>query len=190
VLPPDVGPTERAGTVGGPNVVDRRQQLLRLGGVDDPEAAVWLERKRVPAPLAKDRDLARPRCNAVAEAGVDALLRSPQRCNRLAALPNVVELRAHHLPQHASAAVRRVDANDCDSGARDLRAGCSHLERERTGAADDRAVVARGVHPLERHAERPRRSLLGGLGAEVLPDPEERILELVLTVARADLKSH
>ena len=108
-----------------------------------------LERLRVRAPDARDRHLAAPRREPVAEAAVDRLLRRPQRSDRLAAAMRVRELRLHHLAQRAAPAMHRVHADDGDAGARQRAAGHGEVERERARAADDLVAVERGERPVE-----------------------------------------
>ena len=78
---------------------------------------------------------------AVAEAGVDGLLRRPQGGERFAAVANVVELRSHHPTENPLAAVRREHAHDGHPRARKLGARHGELEREDAGPADDRVPV-------------------------------------------------
>ena len=103
---------------------------------------------------ARDRDLADQRRHPVPEAAVDRLLGGPERRDRLAALVHVVELRAHHRPQDAAAAVRRIRADDRDAGAvGDLPPG-TVISNGKAPAPPTMSVLAGRVHPLEREVLR------------------------------------
>ena len=91
------------------------------------------------------------RRDPVAEAAVDDGLRRPERCERLAALVEVVELLAHELGEHAAAPVARHDADERDAGARRGAAGDRHLEGDRRGEAD-RDVAVEGAEGAVRQA--------------------------------------
>ena len=104
---------------------------------------------------------------------------------------NVVELRPHHRAQDAAPAMGRERADDGHAGGRDDGAGDGQLERERARAADDRAVLAGGVHALDGQVLREAlHALLGRLHAEVLADREDRLPELLDVLARLDAKAH
>jgi hypothetical protein len=102
---------------------------------------------------------------------------------------DVVELAAHHRAQDAAPAVRRVHAHDRDAGRRDGGARYGHVERERTGAADDRPAVARGQHPADVEVPDELRCLLGRrVPAEVLTDDRDRLDELGDVLDGLDLR--
>ena len=150
-----------------------------------------LERRVVLRVLAGERDVARVGRAAVAEAAVDALLRGPERGDRLAALVRVVEVPAHQRAQHAASPVRRRDAHDRRPAALDRTARHGQAERHRPRAPDHRVAVPRAEHAIERgDAREPPGPRLGAVRAEVLPDLHERALELGFVGDGTDLEAH
>jgi hypothetical protein len=141
---------------------------------------------------AHDVDLARERAEPVPEAAVDRRLRRPQVRDRLAALVDVVELRAHERAQDPAAPVRREDADDGHPRRRDASARDGQLERERAGAADDATVLVRGVRTLRlEDAGEPLDALLARVElAEEVEDRRDRLPDVVLRRAGADLDAH
>ena len=132
-------------------LVDRREELRRFVAGDESRRA---DGSRVVAKceLRLQRvHLVHRRRDAVAEAAVDRSPRRPQRRDRLAALVDVAQLASIIARSDAAPPVRREDADDGDAAARQRAAGNRQLERERAGAADDLAVLERGVHAVERH---------------------------------------
>jgi hypothetical protein len=104
---------------------------------------------------------------------------------------HVVELSAHHRAQHATAAMRREGAHDRHPGGRNDRPWNGQLERKGARAADDHAVLARRVHALDRQVLREAlHALLGRLHAEVLPDREDCLAELLEVRAGRDGERH
>jgi hypothetical protein len=84
-----------------------------------------------------------------------------------------------------------VRAHHGDAGGPDERARNGHLERERTRTAHDAAVLAGGVHALEREVlGEALDALVAELQRHVLPDGEHRLTELVQVRARPDLEAH
>jgi hypothetical protein len=101
----------------------------------------------------------------------------------------VVELGAHHRAEDTTPAVRRIGADDGDSCGRDGRSGNRGLKFERTGPADDAAVLMGSVHALERQVLREAlQTIAARLEREVLPDREQRLGELVEVRAGSDLE--
>jgi len=95
VLPPEVVPGEHAGPLGADALVHRRDLFLSLFGFDQPQRPLGLEQLRERGVLARKRDLAAERCEAVAVAAVDRLLGCPQCREWLSPFVCIVELRAH-----------------------------------------------------------------------------------------------
>src|SRR5205085_10264685 len=121
---------------------------------------------------------------------VDRLLARPQRRDRLAALVDVTQLRVHHRAQRPAPPMRRIDADHGDTAAAEDAARYRHLERERPGAADDRALVERRMHPLVRqHLLEPLDLLVRRPAAEVLANAVERTAKLV-AIARCAYVEH
>jgi hypothetical protein len=103
----------------------------------------------------------------------------------------VVEMRAHHRPQHAAAPMRRRNTDDRCSGALQSAARHRHSKRERSGAAHDLAVLPRGMHPFEReHAREALHSLWIRFVPEVLPDRQHCAAELGKITGWPDFKRH
>ena len=178
---------EHPGGLAPDGVPGTREQLERLLRVDDPQRSLALERTRERRVLSRDRDFGALRRHAIAEAAVDRVLGRPQERERLATLVHVVELRAHHRAQNATPPVRGERPDDGHARGRHDRAGHRQLEGERAGAADDRAVLQRRVHALDREVLRETlHALLGRLHAEVLPDREDGVRELGEVRGRAE----
>ena len=187
-LPPVPRAREHARALEPQPVVDRRDQLERLLGREQPQARL-ARRPRQARVLAREVDLGRHRGQAVAEAAVDLVVRGPEVRDRLAALVDVVELGAHQRAEQAAAAVRRQDADDGHArGADGSPARDGELERERAAARDDEPVLARDVHPLGRQdAREPLAHALVRAAAEVAEDRSERGRELARIGAGGDL---
>ena len=147
-------------------LVDRREALERLVARRRAARAPRGSTGRANAAcVARQRDLARERREAVAEAAVDRLLRRPQRRDRLAALVHVVELRAHHRREDAAAAVRRQHADDGHARAADASppgtaVGTGTRPRRRRSSSPSHAACMRssGSSRAEPLAPRPRRA--------------------------------
>jgi hypothetical protein len=84
----------------------------------------------------------RRRGDPVAEAPVDHRLRGPESRKRLAALVQVVELHAHELREHSSAAMARQHADVCDSA---------------VGATPPGIVISKAIEAVSPPAARRRR---------------------------------
>src|SRR5207249_1188152 len=81
------------------------------------------------------------------------------------------QLRVHHRPQHAAAAMRRDDADDAHARTGERTARHRELEGKHAGAAYDLAVLERRVHPVVRHEVLEAAELvLGERSTEVLAD--------------------
>jgi hypothetical protein len=125
-------------------------------------------------------DLAAERGHSVAEAAVNRLFRSPQARERLAALVDVVELRAHELRENPLPPVGRQHADYRHPRGRHDRARHGELELEGARSTDDLPVLL-----CEMHALRPQDPLeaadvlLGGLAPEVVRDRRDPAAELV-----------
>ena len=100
---------------------------------------------------------------------------------------DVVELSAHQAAEDAATPMRRQHADHRDAGGADESPGDADLERKRSAAADDRAVVERGVHAVGRQ-ERLEAvdELLGRSTPEVVADRRRGDRKL-LRPDRADL---
>ena len=127
---------------------------LRLVELDEPDRAGRDVRQPERAAFAGDVDPHAQRAKAIAEALVDAALRRPQDCERLAALVDGVELEPHHPAQDAAAAMGRVDADDRDAGRRQHAAGDRQFEARRCPRCRRSARRRR-----RRSRDRPRRSV-------------------------------
>jgi hypothetical protein len=191
VLPPVARAAEHAGRLAPDRVPHAREELERLGRVDEAHPPLALERAGEPGVLTGDRDLGALRRHPVPEPAVDRVLGGPEQRERLTAHAEVVELRTHHRTEDTASAMRRERADDRDAAGRDDRTRDGELERERAGAADDDPVLARGVHALDREVSREAlHALLGRLHAEVLADREDRLAELVEVAAGPHLEAH
>ncbi len=191
-LPPRIRAPEHAGRAEAGAVVDRREDVLRLLQRGDAHRCAVVARLPQGGVAARQRHLAGQRGEAVAVPAVDDLLRGPEGGDRLAALTDVLELRAHHRREDPATAVGREHADDRHPAAVDRAARHRQLERERAGTADDPVAVERGVHPLKGQVagEPLRRLVVGRPTAEVVADRADRTLELVEVAGRADLPGH
>ena len=190
--PPRGGDPQRASATTPPSARTRRRAARRnasqTGGNSFTASsastkrtlAAPLERLRERAPDARERHLAAPRREPVAEAAVDRLLRRPQRGDRLAAL-----VRRRRAARASSRAARRAaGASDTrrrrDAGARQRAAGHGEVERERTRrrrrSRRRRRRRASGRADVT-WSKRSSRASSGGR-AEVLADRVERAGEL------------
>jgi hypothetical protein len=87
--------------------------------------------------------------------------------------------------------VRRVHADDGRPGAADTSARHRHLEWKPAGAADDRPILTRSEHALERKHTREPLSVLGvRFLPEVLADREDGLLELLEILDCFDVQAH
>jgi hypothetical protein len=106
----------------------------------------------------------------------------------LAALVHIVQLPPHEGAQEPAAAVRRKDPDHGDAAGADAAARDCQLEREHAAPAGRLAVEADRVRAVQSQVPRESLRALGvGDPAEVVPDPPERLAELVEVAARPDL---
>ncbi len=191
-LPPRVGALEHPRRAQADAIVDRRDHVLGLVEGDETGDGALVRRLPEAGKAGRQRHLAGERGEPVAEAPVDDLLRRPQGRDRLAAVADVLELRAHHRGEDPAAAVGRQDADDGDAAAAHGAARDGQLEREGAGPADDAVAVERRVHPLEGQVagEPLRRLVVGRPAAEVVADRPDGALELLQIARGTDVPRH
>ncbi len=190
-LPPARRAREHARPLRCERLPYRREELECLCRRHEARPPGPLERARERGPFSLDLHVALPRRDAVAEPAVDRLLARPQCGDRLAALVHVLQLRVHHRAQDTAPAMRRIDTDDGDARAPQRPTGNGEVVRERARAADDLAVLACSVHPLQvEHLREAAEPLLIRHRAEVLPDPEDRAAVLLQIGGGANLERH
>ncbi len=190
VAPPVLGAHEHPGMPRGRRPLDPRERLDCLVLVEQADPACRLELTPERDAVAGDLDVAAEGGDAIAEPAVEGVLGSPEVRHRLAALADVVELRAHQLPEDPAAAVRGQDSHQRHAGRPDQPAGDPGLEREDPAAADDLPVLERRVDAL--CGEDPAVALgevgLGLAAPEVVEDRLDHARELVRP-GRPDLEA-
>ena len=154
LLPPVLRARDQAGARRADPVVHGREELVRLLGVDEPDAAVG-------AVVVAEREAGlvglhaqRRHGQAVAEAAVDLRLRRPERRDRLAPAVDVLELAAHEVAQDPAAPMGRQHADPRHAGTgqlatRDRQAelvGGREADRSAVVVGRQRAFGGEGVH--------------------------------------------
>ncbi len=190
LAPPLRGAREHAGPLLSHTLVERRQDPLRLGDVDQPHLAGRLRRAPEPDAVAVGLDPGSERCHAVPVAPVDRRLRRPEDGQGLAALTRTIQLAAHQ-PRHRTASpMARRDPDEGQTGRRQLTAGNRQGQRNVGGGSDHRPVLVRGEHPIGRqHALVLLHVLVLELVGEARSDDREPAVDL-LRRGYADLDAH
>ena len=149
--PPLARPGEHARRLLSNPVVESRQHLERLVGVEEAHRArrTRIVAERESRPLGPHRKARR--CDSVPEAAVDRRLRGEQDRDWFTAFVEVVELVAHELREDSTTTVAREDTDPRHSAGSDLSAWDGQFERKRGRRTDWTPVVIGRKEAVLRH---------------------------------------